>query len=400
MKPDMDMDKWKIVYHHRTRGDGAEGIHISEMIAAFKELGHKIRLVCPASSRRPLGISLGLSNISSSKAQGVWGKMRMLIQQLAELFYNFISIPRLFFACVVFRPDVIYERYSCYHFAGALVANLMGIPLVLEVNATYSGRFNRRILSFPNLHRFLENAIFRSCDRICVVSNALRQCVLDRGIGQERVIVTSNCINPNLLVKDPEIRPRTRESLAIPANAIVYGFVGSLRRWHGIELMLQVVPGILDEVSDCFFLIVGSGELDREVRDMIRNHGVEDRVILTGGVEHQKVAALICAMDVCLQADSNEWCSPMKLLEYMLQAKACVAPRMDNIMEIVFDRETGVLFEKSDSVDFQMKLLELGADSGLRETVGRNAQRYVLEERVWTVNATSVLKGLLKYRLK
>lgn len=41
----------KILYHHRTLGDGAEGIHIKEMVGAFRQLGHTVRLVGPATEK-------------------------------------------------------------------------------------------------------------------------------------------------------------------------------------------------------------------------------------------------------------------------------------------------------------------------------------------------------------
>lgn len=35
----------RILYHHRTLADGAEGIRIREMVHAFRELGHETRVV-------------------------------------------------------------------------------------------------------------------------------------------------------------------------------------------------------------------------------------------------------------------------------------------------------------------------------------------------------------------
>jgi len=35
----------RILYHHRTLGDGAEGIHIAEMVNAFRKLGHEVQVV-------------------------------------------------------------------------------------------------------------------------------------------------------------------------------------------------------------------------------------------------------------------------------------------------------------------------------------------------------------------
>ena len=37
----------KILYHHRTLGDGAEGIHVAEMVNAFYQLGHNVRVIAP-----------------------------------------------------------------------------------------------------------------------------------------------------------------------------------------------------------------------------------------------------------------------------------------------------------------------------------------------------------------
>ena len=35
----------RILYHHRTRSEDAQGIHISEMTRAFRGLGHEVEMV-------------------------------------------------------------------------------------------------------------------------------------------------------------------------------------------------------------------------------------------------------------------------------------------------------------------------------------------------------------------
>ena len=41
----------KFIYHHRTLADGAEGIHISEMVNAFRQLGHEVLVIGPGVKR-------------------------------------------------------------------------------------------------------------------------------------------------------------------------------------------------------------------------------------------------------------------------------------------------------------------------------------------------------------
>ncbi len=38
----------RIIYHHRTRGEDAQGIHVAEMVQAFHELGHEVDVVALA----------------------------------------------------------------------------------------------------------------------------------------------------------------------------------------------------------------------------------------------------------------------------------------------------------------------------------------------------------------
>ena len=40
--------RMKILYHHRTMADGAEGIHIREMVLALRCLGHEVLVVALA----------------------------------------------------------------------------------------------------------------------------------------------------------------------------------------------------------------------------------------------------------------------------------------------------------------------------------------------------------------
>ena len=42
----------KILYQHRTLADGAEGIHIAEMVDAFQTLGHEVVMQSLAKAER------------------------------------------------------------------------------------------------------------------------------------------------------------------------------------------------------------------------------------------------------------------------------------------------------------------------------------------------------------
>ena len=381
----------RIIYHHRTRGDGAEGIHIREMVCALEGLGHEVQLVCPTASRRELGISLGMKGITSKEAKTKKGFFKLVLTHTLELAYNAISFTRLSWNILRNRPDLVYERYSCYHFGGTAACRLFQVPLVLEVNSTYAGRFQRRQLVYRRLCRWIEKWVLQKSQLVCVVSEPLKSCVEDRQVPPERVLVTPNAVNPDHLIRNNDVRQSVRFKLNIAPDATVIGFVGSLRRWHGIEFLAEAIPSISSSCPNCIFLIVGTGELEAEFKSSIRSKDLEQFVRFTGGVPYDSVPSYISAIDIGLMPDSNEWGSPMKILEYMLQAKSVVAPRLGPIEEIVEDRKTGMLFERHNLTDFVSAILRLATDSTSLERIGKESQRYVLNERTWKSNAEKIM---------
>jgi glycosyltransferase involved in cell wall biosynthesis len=177
---------------------------------------------------------------------------------------------------------------------------------VLEVNSTYGGRFQRRQLVYPRLCRWIEGWVLRKSELVCVVSEPLRSCVKDRQIGSNRILVTPNAVNPEHLIRDDVQRDRIRAELEIAPNAVVVGFVGSLRRWHGVEFLAEAIPSVIDHCPDCVFLIAGTGKLELEFKASVISKKLERSVRFTGGVSYDSVPGYIAAIDIGLMPDSRD----------------------------------------------------------------------------------------------
>ena len=383
--------KLRILYHHRTRGDGAEGVHINEMVEAFRELGHTVHCCCPPSAKRPPGLTMGMTGTASAKSQGWIGWTRIAFRQSLELAYNAVSLARISRELKQFRPDLIYERYSCYHVAGARASRTHKVPFILEVNSTYTGRFNRRQLAFPKTAARLESFALHQAKVVAVVSRPLKECVQDRGIPSERIVVTPNAVNDRV-IRSLQLDPQAiRGQLGIDQDAVVIGFVGSLRQWHGVDMLMRAIPQVVQRVPNAVFLIVGSGELESDLKELHRKPELENRLILTGGVPHSKVYEFIASMDIGLMPHSNQWGSPMKILEYMALGKLCIAPRIAPIEEIVQDGVTGILFPEGNESAFIEAMIKACLHYDTRVRVGQNAKDYVLANRRWSDNVRIVL---------
>lgn len=388
----------RILYHHRTRGDGAEGIHIGEMINAFESLGHQVMLVCPWTAKKTQGLNRQQAVV---KAKGISWAGKLWLKQFAEILYNAVSFFRVGWACIVFRPDFIYERYSAYHCGGVLASCLLGRPLVLEVNATYSGKFGSRFpIHFPIALRFFERKALRNATLVVVVSQALKECVVQQGVDPDRILVLPNAINEKkcaiAIEKPPSSLEDLRKKVGLQSDFIV-GFVGSLRKWHGIDFLIEAIPSILRQCPTCQFLIIGSGEMEEELKSFVRKEGLQSEVKMHPGIEHDSVFEYLRLMTIGLMPDSNKFGSPMKIIEYMAMGVVPVAPDVGPVKEIIEHRRTGLIFKQRDSQGFVDAIATVYGDLNLRLQLSECAQRHVRAHHTWRINAEKTVAGVKRY---
>jgi glycosyltransferase involved in cell wall biosynthesis len=172
-------------------------------------------------------------------------------------------------------------------------------------------------------------------------------------------------------------------------DRLVVGWVGVLRDWHGLELLLDVVK----ELPDVHLLVVGDGPGRTALDQHAVAAGIADRVTVTGRIPHADMPDFIAAMDVAVVADERTGvASPMKLLEYMAMGTAVIAPAMDNIRDVVIDRVNGLLFDTGSRSALLAGVRELSDNRALRASLGANARASVEREHTWTGVAGRILE--------
>ncbi|MDI6794175.1 MAG: glycosyltransferase family 4 protein, partial [bacterium] len=378
----------RILYHHRTQAEDAQGIHINELIKAWRKLGHEVEVVA---------LAQGGEDLKKTKGK-IWGYIASfsprMIYELLELAYNLVGYIRLVKAGKRFRPNFIYERYSLYNFSGILAARSLGIPLILEVNApiAYEKKEYERLV-FSRLARYLEKSISSRADKTIVVSGALRDHLLQTGVTSDKIVVLPNGVNLEEFDSSSCNGEAVRRKYGLDGK-IVLGFTGWFRDWHGLNLALEMINEIGD--NRCHLLLVGDGPARPDLEAYVHAHALESSVTFTGPVERKNIPAYVAAFDIALQPGVTPYASPMKLIEYMALGKAIVAPELPNICEIIKDEQNGLLFRKGNRDDLKRALLKLIEHPEFRGQLGEAARQTILERNLtWEGNAQRVI-GLVR----
>ena len=193
-----------ILYHHRTQGRGAEGVHIMSIANALEKLGHRVTIVSPpgVDPRTSAGNApVDKSNVDTSGLNSIWKFISKNIPnfmfELIEMAYNFPSMLALERELSKQSYDLIYERYAFFMISGAIKAKKYNIPLILEANEV-SGIENRaRKQTFEKICSWFEVFLFRRCTSIHTVSSHLKTMILEQGVEDKKVLVTPNAIDPD-----------------------------------------------------------------------------------------------------------------------------------------------------------------------------------------------------------
>ncbi|RPI56956.1 MAG: glycosyltransferase family 1 protein [Acidobacteria bacterium] len=375
----------KILYHHRTLADGAEGIHILEMIEAFRANGHEVVVRAMAHG--------------SGRGAGHQGFLKQLKAMLPAGAFELAAVGSSVMDYVTFgralrrhRPDFVYKRHALNDVGVALAARHHRVPLILEVNRLYAAaqhtRFER--LTLTGLARFFERLAINQASVVAAVSTPLAGGVRALATDPGKVMVLPNGANPVLFQPNADVRQTVRQQLAWDDSVIV-GWAGILREWHGVDLLLQAVAG----VPGLKLLIIGDGPDRERLESVIQRLNIAGRVMFTGRVSHADVVRYIGAVDIAVSAaDRTGYASPMKLLEYMAMERATVAPRSANIEDLIDHDVDGLLFEPDNKDALMAALRRLALDEALRLRLGSQARIKVTHFRNWRRNAQIVVRAV------
>jgi glycosyltransferase involved in cell wall biosynthesis len=360
-------------------GHKGASAHVRGFLRAVKLLGHDVTaLVSSSDCTEWCGIpivSIPEPDVSSSLALDRKPRVARALKHIC----NNIAVEQVMKNLIrEFSPELIYERYSPFGGAGSICSRKMRIPHILEVNALLAEEGKRyRRQKLQEASEFLEQTAFQATSLIVTVSQALKDSLIESGITATKIIEVSNGVD--------EMFFAPVESLACDSfqGNIVLGFVGSLKPWHEINLIVDTFR-ILASDPVYHLLVVGDGPLMKTLKALKREF--PGRVTLTGAIDHQDVPRYIHAMDIALAPYpklDKFYFSPLKLLEYMALGKTIVATDVGQISTLITHGETGWLVPPDNSQHFIEAIRRLSKDRTLREKLGSKAAAEARASHSW-----------------
>jgi teichuronic acid biosynthesis glycosyltransferase TuaC len=270
----------------------------------------------------------------------------------------------------------------CGH-AAMLLAKDLSIPFVVTVHGLdvfstrqVPGWFGRRCAA-------VSKEVYGAAARVICISDQVAQRFRGEP-GNANISVLYNGVDSSLF------RPAAdRVSPSVPENAVILT-IGNLIPIKGHESLLRSLAAITPSHPQVECRIIGDGPERPRLQQVARELYIEDRVHFLGRKPRSDVAE---AMRQCTLFALPSWYEGFGCvyLEAMSTERAAIACRGQGIEEIIRHRENGWLIEPKSLSELTHALQTLLSDKPLRETLGRNARKTVLQGYTLAHQATQLL---------
>lgn len=153
--------------------------------------------------------------------------------------------------------------------------------------------------------------------------------------------------------------------------------IGNFSPEKNHRFLLEICAEIKKTEPGLKLVLVGTGILFEEVKSNIVEMNLQKTVFLAGF--RKNIPELLAAADCFLLASKVEGV-PGVILEAAAQRKPSIATNVGGVKEVLKDGETGFIIDNFDQKEYSKKLIALMNNEKLRNELGDNAYKLVLNE--------------------
>jgi glycosyltransferase involved in cell wall biosynthesis len=350
---------------------------VGREVLALESAGYEVDVICLRRDDEPRHEAMGKVTVHRlSIASGGKGRARYLIEYAAFLvasawLVSALHVRRRFdLVQVNSMPDTLV-------FA-AVVPKLLGARVLLDLHECmpefYAVKYDVGMRhAAVRTVSWLEQAAIRFADSVITCTAQMREAFESRGAAPGKIAVVMNSANEDLFDPDGQApEPRSAGEFRLVCH-------GTIEHIYGIDTIVRAVALLKDEIPGLRVQVYGEGSALEEIRELIRELQLEDRIYLAGRfVPMPQLLRAIAAADAGLVAMRRNIFRDLthcnKMFDFISMRKPAIVSRTRSV-EAYFGESCFQMFTSGDEVDLARAITELHRDPGLRRRLVLEAQR-------------------------
>lgn len=260
---------------------------------------------------------------------------------------------------------------------GSVISHLLGVPHVMTIHAG-----GALMLKKIPLNRRIATYTYRHSEAIMPVSNHIRETyenlindVMEDG--SKPIVVQPMGAHTSAF---EEISNAGRKSTGMSGGKVVGLYVGRLAKKKGLTYLLEAATALGEMHDDFKLVIVGTGQLDVELRAQAAEAGIENLVEFTGWVSDEELNEWYVNADFVVvpsieTAEGDTEGMPTVISEAMASGNPVIATNVGGIPDIVDDGVNGFIVEQRQPSELIDRMNILIDNPSLRQQMSDQAVR-------------------------
>ena len=256
---------------------------------------------------------------------------------------------------------------------------------------------------------YFEQQAIKNAAYIVVVSEALKDTLLKKGISKDKVIVVPNGVD------DASFYPRKNnldlmKRYHLSREKVILGFIGTFGPWHGTDFLTKAIIKLSKDNKTIFnklhFIFIGQGNLKPLCQSLIEEDGLDHSVLFIDSVAKEQVPDYLSLCDVFLNPTVPNpdgtifFGSPTKLFEYLGMGKPVISSDVGQMGALLEHLKTAYLFEGGREDALIDAIIKLSLDEMIRTEIGMNGYNLVKEKYTWMKHVEKIKSFILEKNQK
>lgn len=376
------------------------GIFVHRLMKEISKQGHDVYIIAPYSGGKTDYVLDGV-NVSKfnyfypKKFQRLSGRSGMIdnvkegflvkIQFLTFILFNVINS-----RMKLKNMDLIHVQWPIPNGLGALF--LKTFYKIDYINTIHGEEvyLSQRYHTMPILKLLVKNSF-----KTITNSSGTMKAGLKAGLEKEKLEIIPFGVDTNFF--KPINPQKDNEKFRILS-------IGYLIERKGFEYLIKSVKEVLKEHINVKLKIVGSGPLERHIKELINELKLENNIQIINNVSDEKLLELYNSSDLfvlpsIVDSQGNTEGLGVVLLEAMACKLSVIGSNIGGIPDIIQDGETGLLVPEKDIMGISKAIIELIENEELREFIALKGYKMVKDKFSWEKigkKYLNIYKALLK----
>jgi len=281
------------------------------------------------------------------------------------------------------KPKILHSFLFVSNIIGRIVGKLVGVPVIISSQRSTDEwrKWYHWILDY--LTSIFSTGIISNC------YSGKHVLIKKSKIPERKIFVIPNGIE----IKE-EVVSVLREEFGIRKDEYIVGNVGNLREAKGHKYLILASEYVLKEIPNTKFVIVGEGELKKNLIKLAKEKNIEQNFIFVGFYPY--VERIVKIFDVFVLPSLWEGC-PVSLLEAMAMGKPCISTNVGDVPFIIENGKNGIVVATKDIYGLADSIIMLLKNYDLRERIGKESLNTIKTKYLWNKMVNEYIFYYLKF---